>query len=92
MAKRKQAKSIRSHGRNRSLATLAAGVRARRKALGLTQLDAARLAGCGPVFVYAVETGKPSLRLDKLLDLLEVLGLELLVQPGSSGLSWASPS
>lgn len=66
--------------------TLAGGVRRRRKALGITQADLARLAGCGPVFVHAVERAKPSLRLDKLIALLQVLGLELLLQPGREGL------
>jgi hypothetical protein len=35
------------------------------------------------VFVYDVESGKATLRLDKLLDLLEVLGLELVLAPGT---------
>lgn len=64
------------------LAALAAALRARRKLLRLTQIDLSRLAGCGPDFVYDVEAGKPTLRLDKLLDLLEVLGLELVLAPG----------
>lgn len=63
-------------------AALARAVRARRKALKLTQVDLSRLAGCGPDFVYDVEVGKMSLRLDKLLDVLGVLGLELVVSQG----------
>ncbi len=65
---------------------LAVGVRDRRKALGLTQLQLADLAGCGPVFLYALERGKSSLRLDKLVAVLEVLGLQLRVEPGKQGL------
>ncbi len=68
-----------------------AAVRARRKALGVTQIDLARLAGCGPVFVYALESGKRTLRLDKLLDLFEVLGLELIVGEGHGGIRVALP-
>lgn len=64
---------------------LAAAVRARRKALGVTQIELARLAGCGPVFVYALESGKKTLRLDKLIDVLEVLGLEIVVRAGRGG-------
>ena len=90
MARRKERKSIRSNDKRPWIGALSAGVRARRKALGLSQLDLARLAGCGPVFVYAVETGKSSLRLDKLVDLLHVLGMEIAVQPGSDGLRWTS--
>ena len=63
-------------------APLAAAVRERRTALGLRQGDLAELAGCSQRFVHTVEQGKPSLRLDKLLDVLEVLGLGLAVVPG----------
>jgi len=40
------------------------------------------LAGCSQRFVHEVERGKPTLRLNKLLDLLEVLGLGLALVPG----------
>jgi y4mF family transcriptional regulator len=59
-------------------------VRQRRKRLGVTQQALAHMAGCGPVFVYNIEHGKPSLRLDKLLDVLDVLGLELVVTAACS--------
>ena len=52
-------------------------VRARRKELGLTQDDLADLAACSPRFVRALEAGKTTVRMDKLLDVLEALGLEL---------------
>ena len=67
-------------------AALGRAIRARRKALRLTQIDLSKLAGCGPDFVYDVEAGKTSLRLDKLLDVLGILGLELVVDQGKSGL------
>ena len=60
--------------------SLAADVRERRRALSLTQDDLAALAGCSPRFVRALEAGKPTIRLDKLLDVLGVLGLELRAQ------------
>lgn len=66
--------------------TMALAVRARRKALRLTQIALSHLAGCGPDFVYDVEVGKPTLRLDKLLELLNVLGLELVLQEGKEAL------
>ena len=65
---------------------LGLAIRARRKALKLTQVDLSKLAGCGPDFVYDVEAGKTSLRLDKLLDLLSVLGVELVLGQGKNGL------
>lgn len=57
-------------------------MRARRKELGLRQTEVADLAGCSQRFLHTVEHGKASLRLDKVLDVLEVLGLELRVAPG----------
>ncbi|RAM37441.1 type II toxin-antitoxin system Y4mF family antitoxin [Arthrobacter globiformis] len=58
-------------------AKLAAAVRARRADLRLSQQDLADMAGVSERFVRFVEQGKPSLRLDTLLVLLETLGLEL---------------
>jgi y4mF family transcriptional regulator len=66
---------------------LATAVRKQRKALGLTQQEVSELAGCGPVFIYDLESGrKPTLRLDKLLDVLAVLGLQLALEPGKQRL------
>ena len=62
---------------------LARAVRARRKQLGLRQKDVADLSGVGERFVYSVEAGKETLRLDKLLSVLEVLGLGLSVRRGT---------
>ena len=71
------------------VAVLARAIRARRKSLRLTQVDLSRLAGCGPAFVYDLETGKPTLRLDKLLDVLSVLGLEVVIGQGNGVLTVA---
>ncbi|QLQ15693.1 MAG: type II toxin-antitoxin system Y4mF family antitoxin [Micropruina sp.] len=57
--------------------SLAKDVRERRRALRLTQVDAADLAGVSERFVRLVESGKNSIRLDKLGALLDALGLEL---------------
>lgn len=80
-----ESKKAVSHHASRT-AALGRAIRARRKALRLTQVDLSRLAGCGPDFVYDVEAGKTSLRLDKLLDVLVILGLELVVAQGKQGL------
>jgi y4mF family transcriptional regulator len=66
-------------------------VRKRRKALHITQQELARLAGCGLVFVYNLERGKASLRFDKLLDVLGVLGLEVAVTDGADTQGVAAP-
>ena len=67
---------------NARVASLARAVRERREELGLRQSELADLAGCSERFVHTVEHGKDSLRLDKVLDVLEVLGLDLLVASG----------
>ena len=61
---------------------LAVAVAERRRALKLTQIELARLAGCGPDFLYDLESGKTTVRLDKLLDVIAVLGLELRLAEG----------
>lgn len=62
-------------------AALGAAVRARRRRLGLRQEELADLAGCSERFVHTLETGKPTVRLDKVLAVLTVLGLDLAVVP-----------
>jgi HTH-type transcriptional regulator/antitoxin HipB len=59
---------------------LGGAVRARRRRLGLRQQALADLAGVGVAFVYDLEHGKPTLRLDKVLAVLDVLGLGLVVE------------
>ena len=78
---------MRSKGKASTATVLARAVRARRKRLGVSQLELARLAQVGPVFIYDLESGKATLRLDKLLDVLDVLGLELAVREGASRLT-----
>lgn len=56
-------------------------VRARRRALGLTQQDLAELAGVSERFIRFVEQAKPSVQLDTLEAVLAALGLELRVVP-----------
>lgn len=57
--------------------------RSRRESLGLRQAELADLAGCSSRFVHTLEAGKDTLRLDKVLDVLEVLGLDLRLVPGT---------
>jgi y4mF family transcriptional regulator len=65
---------------------LGKALRARRRALGLGQAEVCALSGVGPAFVYQLEHGKPTVRLDKLLDVLAVLGLTLVLQEGKTRL------
>lgn len=55
-------------------------IRLRRKQLSLTQEETARLAECGSVFVNELEKGKATVRLDKLIAVLNVLGMELKIE------------
>jgi y4mF family transcriptional regulator len=71
---------------DRTLAALGRALRARRSALGLRQADVADLAGCSERFVHAAEHGKASLQFDKLLAVLEVLGLGLRLVPGNGSM------
>lgn len=64
----------------RSSADLGAIIRDRRKQLALTQLDLAGLANSGNRFIVEVESGKPTVQLQKVLDLVQLLGLELVVR------------
>lgn len=59
-----------------SLAEVSRVVRERRKSLRLTQEDLADLADCSPRYVRSLESGKPTVRMDKLMDVLDVLGVE----------------
>ncbi len=68
--------------RLRLVRDVAVAVRQRRKALGMNQTELSLLAGCGRLFVSELERGKETLRLDKLLNVLEVLGLNLTLTSG----------
>lgn len=63
------------------LAELATAVRLRREELGLRQGELADLAECSAKFISMLEHAKPTLQVDKLLDVLAVLGIELTARP-----------
>ncbi|MCS2608493.1 helix-turn-helix transcriptional regulator [Halomonas dongshanensis] len=53
---------------------------------GLLQMDLAGLAGTGNRFIVDLERGKPTLQLQKVLDVLDLMGLEVVVKrKGNSG-------
>lgn len=66
--------------RDAGRSNLAVGVRARRKDLGLTQVEVAELADVSARFVMELELGKPTVRLDKLTAVLDAVGLTLRVE------------
>lgn len=63
--------------------TFAEVVRGRRRQLGLRQGDLADLAGVSERFVYALENGKQSVQLDKVIAVLSTLGVHLEVHRGA---------
>ncbi len=65
----------------RSAAELGELVRKRRRQQSLTQQDLAGLGNTGNRFIVDLENGKPTVQLQKVLDLLNLLGLEMVVQP-----------
>ncbi len=67
-------------------------VRVRRRHLGLRQDELADLAGVSERFVYALENGKQSVQLDKLVAVLSALGLRLEIHRGRPGLPASSGS
>ena len=51
-----------------------------RQSQALLQSDVAGLAGTGNCFIDDLERGKPTLQLQKVLDTLDLMGLEVVVQ------------
>jgi HTH-type transcriptional regulator / antitoxin HipB len=62
---------------------LATAVRRRRAQLKLRQEELADLAGVSERFVYALENGKGTVQLDKVLAVLNALGLHLEIHRGA---------
>ncbi|OYO01423.1 type II toxin-antitoxin system Y4mF family antitoxin [Enemella evansiae] len=54
--------------------------RERRRELGLNQAEAAELAGVSERFLRSLEAGKPTVRLDKVLQVATALGLTVEVR------------
>jgi y4mF family transcriptional regulator len=63
--------------RIRTAEDLGRAVRERRKHEGLTLAEVAGLTNVGIRFLSELENGKPTVRLDKLLHVLDALGLRL---------------
>lgn len=60
---------------------LSAEIARLRKTAGLTQPELAERASVGLRFVRELEQGKPTVRLDKVTQVLDLLGYELCVRP-----------
>lgn len=75
-----QEKDLATGVRVGDVATLGETVRRIRNQQGMTQADIFGLANTGNRFIVELENGKPTVRLDKVLAVLDVLGLELQVR------------
>ena len=55
-------------------------MREQRKAVGLRQTDLAGIGNTGNRLIVDIEKGKPTVQVQKVLDVLDLLGLELVVR------------
>jgi y4mF family transcriptional regulator len=59
---------------------LGAIIQSTRKEQGMTQIDVAGLAGFGNRFIVDLEKGKETVQMQKAMDVLALLGLELVIR------------
>ena len=64
----------------RSSVELGVVIREQRKRLALKQLDLAGMGNTGNRFIVDLENGKLTVQLQKVLDVMDLLGLELVVR------------
>ena len=69
----------------RSTSDLGAAIRSRRKQLGYTQAFLASYAGVSSSFLSDLENGKETIQLNKALEIISLLGMDLFIQPRDSG-------
>ena len=74
------AQHVEANPRVSSVAELGAVVRARRIALGFNQQRLADVAGTGRRFVSELESGKPTLEFNRVLQCCEALGIDLFAR------------
>lgn len=60
-------------------------VRAARRSQGLRQQDLAVVAGTGERFIRELEAGKPTVRLQSVLDVTSALGIEFVARVPDEG-------
>ncbi len=60
-------------------------VQAVRKQQGMTQIDVAGLGGIGNRFIVDLEKGKETVQMQKAMDVLALLGLELVIRKKGGG-------
>ncbi|NJM43728.1 MAG: helix-turn-helix transcriptional regulator [Brachymonas sp.] len=73
-----------SHSPVQSAAQLGVLVRSSRLAMGLTQPQLALAAGCGLRFIVELEAGKPTVRFENVMRVVQALGASLHFEAASS--------
>ncbi len=76
--------SVKAESPIRSSGELGAVRREQRKRLALRQFDLACRGNTGNRFIDDMENGKPTVQLQRVLDLMDLLGLELVVRTKAS--------
>ena len=67
--------------------TLSTFIKTKRKTLKLTQFELSEKAGVGIRFIRELETGKKTLRIDKINQVLDLFGYELGPVPLTSSIT-----
>lgn len=62
-------------------------VKEHRKAIGLTQLELANIAGVGKTSVFDIEKAKQSIRFDNLVKVLEALNIKIELTSSYEGIN-----
>lgn len=63
-----------------TVAEVGALAQAARKQQGMTQVDVAGLGGIGNRFIVDLEKGKETVQMQKVMDVLALLGLEMVIR------------
>lgn len=68
-----------------SVSILGEAVEAERKRRKLTQGQLASLSGTSINFISQIERGKKTAQIGKIMDVLQILGIQLAIEKGSAG-------
>jgi y4mF family transcriptional regulator len=76
---------MKNNAPNPHCVTLGLAIEAERKRRRLTQTNLAELSDTSINFVSQIERGKNTAQIGKVLDILHILGLQLVIEKGSAG-------
>ena len=75
-----QSEKLLPYGKITSITELGHLIREHRRNSNITQVDLAAMCGVGPHFISELEKGKTTVQLDKVLQVLTYLGLEMHIE------------